>query len=272
MLLYGDPKVGKSFAALQLAASLAAGSGWLGFASGRLCSVVYIQLDTPRSLWADRVQSLRSSGLSTDAVFFADRETLGTWPFNILDPAHQVILAEALANIEHVDTSTGKITKVVPDVVIIDTLRECHRGDENDASDMQNVVSHLTAVVKPAALIMVAHGRKASPERGSSLINDNRGSNYVVGAVDAIAHLTAKGMELGGRAIDETFLRLERTDAGTWELADRDKTRALALDILTDTGNHHLSLRDKAKLLSQQTEKSFSACLSMMQRMSVEMS
>jgi hypothetical protein len=150
--------------------------------------------------------------------------------------------------------------------VIIDTLRESHRGDENDATDMQKVVSQWTATVKPAALVMVAHGRKASPERGSSLINDNRGSNYVVGAVDAIAHMTAKGLEIGGRAIDEHFVRLERQGNGTWELEDRDRVRNMARELLATYP--HLSLREKAKILSTQSERTVAACYSLLQRLS----
>ena len=268
MLLYGDPKVGKSFAALQLAAALSDGADWLGYRSLRPCSVVYIQLDTPRSLWADRVGQLKTSGLSTDAIWFADRETLGTWPFDILDSSHQMLLYDALQGIENVNQVTGEITKG-PDCVIIDTLRESHRGDENDATDMQKVMSHWTAVVKPAALIMVAHGRKSSLERGSSLINDNRGSNYVVGAVDAIAHMTAKGLEIGGRALDEAFIALERQPNGTWELQDRDRVRNMARELLATYP--HLSLREKAKILATQSGRTVAASFSILQRLSSDL-
>jgi RecA-family ATPase len=257
MLLYGDPKVGKSFAALQLAVSLATGTDWLSFQISAPRRVVYIQLDTPRSLWADRVGSLAATGLATSAVWFADRETLGTWPFDILDPAHLSMLSSSLALLQ-------------PDCVILDTLREAHRGDENDATDMQNVLSHLTAAVKPAALVLVAHGRKADPERGASLINDNRGSNYVVGAVDAIAHMSKKSLSVGGRAVEEQTIRIERQDNGTWDLADRDRVKVIAREILEDPRNVHLSLREKAATLHNQTGKSFAAALSLLQRMSRE--
>jgi hypothetical protein len=254
MLLYGDPKVGKSFAALQLAVALATGKDWLTFQVPSPGRVVYIQLDTPRSLWADRVASLKSSGLETDAVYFADRETLNTWPFDILDPKHQVLLAESL-------------DKIKPSCVILDTLRESHRGDENDSTDMQNVLAHLTAAVKPAALILVAHGRKADPQRGASLINDNRGSNYVVGAVDAICHMTHKGLQAGGRAVDETFVHLEREENGTWGLGNRSRAKSEALDVLHNEDLKELSLREKAKVLAERTGKDAAACYSMLQRL-----
>ena len=254
LLLYGDPKVGKSFAALQLAAALATGSDWLGFPVPTAVKVVYIQLDTPRSLWIDRVSRLNASGLPTDVVFYSDRELLQTWPFNILDPLHQRVLRETL-------------DEVKPDVVILDTLREAHRGDENDSTDMQNVLSHLTSIVKPAALILVAHGKKASIENPASLINGNRGSNYVSGAVDTILHMTAKGVEIGGRAIEEVYIKLDRGADGVFSLADGDRVKNVARELLTNPIHFNLSLRDRAKLLASQTGKTVGACLSTLQRM-----
>lgn len=252
MLLYGDPKVGKSFAGLQLANALVTASDWFGFRVPCSCRVVYIQLDTPRSLWAERVASLRERGLHTDAILFADRETLNTWPFDILNPAHQVLLAQALAEVK-------------ADCVIIDTLRECHRGDENDASDMQNVVSSLVAATQPAALILIAHGRKADPDRQSSLINDNRGSNYVVGAVDAIAHMSKEGIEIGGRAVEQVSISLSRQDDGTWILADRDRVKQLARELLM--GDAAVPLREKARILAASTGKDPAACLTILHRL-----
>jgi hypothetical protein len=249
LLLYGDPKVGKSFAGLQLACALATGGEWLGFRAPSPCRVVYIQLDTPRSLWADRVQNLKSSGFPTDEVWFADRETLRTWPFDILAQSHQSMLHKSLADIS-------------PDVVIIDTLREAHRGDENDSTDMQNVLSHLTAVVKPAALIVVAHGKKVAADQSTSLINDNRGSNYVVGAVDTICHFTKSGMEVGGRAIEEQFIELARLPNYTWVLTERERLKNLARDVMRDGG----SLREKARTLAAKSGKTEAACLSLLHR------
>src|SRR5688572_32876186 len=83
LLLYGDPKVGKSFAALQLAAALASPSveESFGFPVKTHGPVVYVQLDTPRSLWAERLEEVRESGVNTDSIHFADRETLDCFPF-----------------------------------------------------------------------------------------------------------------------------------------------------------------------------------------------
>jgi RecA-family ATPase len=173
MLLYGDAKVGKSFAALQLANAIQSGQSWLGFPT-RKGNVVYIQLDTPR---------------------MADRETLDAWPFDILDPEHLITLRDELQALK-------------PDFVIIDTLRESHSADENDSTEMQEAIAALVAATKPAALCLISHARKPSQESDYSLMADNRGSNYVVGRMDAIVRFTSKSARVSGRSIEEHSISL----------------------------------------------------------------
>lgn len=282
LLLYGDPKVGKSYAALQLASALGSGTDWLGFRCPKPGRVLYIQLDTPRSLWAARVEELtkptslgsplrvselgripqradsarthsqpEGSPLDLSGVFLADRETLQTWPFDILNPEHAARLAQVIG-------------AFAPALVILDTLRESHRLDENDSTAMQNVVSRLTSVVKPAALVLVSHGRKSNPEYGPNLINDNRGSNYVVGAVDAIVHFSSKAMDVGGRAIEEAHIGLERTSDHLWQLSDREQTKKLARQLLDD--DSLVGVRAKARRLGEITGKSEETCKSIILR------
>lgn len=279
-LLYGDAKIGKSFAALQLAEALAEGSSWLGFDTGTPRAVVYVQLDTPRSLWASRIEHLlqphgtssqplvsgklltsqaqsaptstmvemSKSGLSK--ILWADRETLETWPFDILLDEHQVLLKSVL-------------DPIAPDVVIVDTLREAHSGDENDSTAMQNVIARLTAAVKPAALVLISHSRKSNPEFGQDLINDNRGSNYVVGRMDAIIRFSWSSIRVSGRAIDEQSISVHRADNGFWDLAD-DPLRAPAENLLL-AGD--LSVREMSRILHERSGKSESACRAYLRRL-----
>jgi RecA-family ATPase len=257
MLLFGDPKVGKSYAALQLSACLSSGTPWLGFSIPQPVPVVYVQLDTPRSLWADRVQELVVSGHPLEACYFADRETLQTYPFDILNPEHFAQLTTALAPIK-------------AGAVIIDTLRESHSGDENDSTEMQEVISHLDAAVKPAALILVSHARKSNPERGYDLMNDNRGSNYIVGRMDAICRFSKSSMRCTSRTLEEHSTKLERLDDGTWELADRDPFAAEA-ELLVQS-RPTLKGRELARLLHDKVKettyaKSEEACRAFLRRL-----
>lgn len=255
MLVFGDPKVGKSYAALQLAAHLVAGTPWLGFPIPQPTPVVYVQLDTPRALWADRVETLAKNHHPVDRVHFADRETLNTHPFNILNPEHFAMLTTALAPIK-------------AGAVIIDTIREAHRGDENDSTDMQEVVAYLDAAVKPAALILISHARKSNPEHGYDLMNDNRGSNYIVGRMDAICRFSKSSMRCSSRTTEEHSLKLERNDDGTWDVAE-DAFKSIAELCLQD--NPNLSVRELAKLIhSRYTDKSEEACRGWIRRRQAE--
>jgi len=240
LLLYGDPKVGKSFAALQLASALAQGADWLGFGVPEQSRVGYLQLDTPRSLWAERVEALtrRTSKTSpsmelSGPMFLADRDSLGLWPFDLLDPSHAAHLRSLL-------------TPLKLDCFILDTLREAHKGDENDSTAMQAVIATLTAVVSPAAMILISHARKPSAEGELNIMNDNRGSNYVVGRMDAIVRMSRSSMRVSGRSIDEQSIPLNRLENGLWELA-ADPMRERA-EVLLRSGQ---PLRELARLLHQ---------------------
>lgn len=250
MLLFGDPKVGKSYAALQLACCLTSGVEWLGFEVPKPTQVVYIQLDTPRSLWAERVEKLARAGHPVEAVHFADRETLGTYPFDILNPEHFRLLTESLAALK-------------PGVVVLDTIREGHSGDENDSTAMQSVIAHLDAAVKPAAMVLIAHARKSNPEYGYDLMNDNRGSNYIVGRMDAIVRFSERSIRLTSRTLEEHSVKLERAEDGTWDLGV-DDVHLLADRLIEE--NPGLSTRELARLMRDRINKSEHSCRGVLRR------
>lgn len=249
-LLYGDAKVGKSFAAIQLALAIEQGTEWLGFPVRTKGRVVYVQLDTPRSLWATRLASIRVSEPAVDQLMCADRETLDTYPFEILNPSHADLLTVALREIN-------------PVAVIIDTIREAHGGDENDSTTMRNVVSSLVAVTHPAALIVVAHSRKSIGDQGADLIGDNRGSNYVVGRMDAIIRFSRRTMHYTGRAIEEGTIRIHREDNGLWT-PDNDEVDKHISAVLDDSSL--TTVRARAIELAIRTGKSEEAARSILRR------
>lgn len=248
LLLYGDPKIGKSFAALQLAEAVQTGKDWLGF-KVRKGKVVYIQLDTPRNVWQDRINQLYLKGAITDLSFkMADRESLNTWPFNILNPDHLIMLREELQAIN-------------ADLVIIDTLRESHQADENDSTEMQGAIASLVAATRPAALCLISHSRKPSQDSELNLMADNRGSGYVVGAVDAIARFTNKSVRVGGRSIEEHTISVEREDSGFWSVTTAE-TDMHCLRLLIDPSL--TSLRAASKVLGELLGKPPEACRGML--------
>ena len=249
MLLYGDPKVGKSYAALQLAEAVANGDHWLGFRTtqGR---VAYIQLDTPRNVWQARIRELKASGALVTPFHMTDREKLETWPFDILNPEHLLLLSSELKAIS-------------PALVIIDTLRESHSADENESTEMQEAVAALVAATQPAALCLISHARKPSQDQDFSLMGDNRGSSYVVGRMDAIVRFTPKTCRVSGRSIEEHSIDLERQDNGFWEVVVAELDTHILSCLLDPQFD---SVRAAAKSLSGRIGKSESACRGMMRR------
>jgi hypothetical protein len=181
-------------------------------------------------------------------VLFADRETLQTFPFDILRDDHWILLKEALLPVH-------------ADAVIIDTLKESHSGDENEASQMQVVIARLEAAVKPAALILVSHARKSNPEMGYDIMNDIRGSSYLPGKMDAICRFSKSTLRVSGRAIDEQSIPIERQDDGTWT-AGEDPFESIAEDLLK-TGKPIMEL---ARIMHETTSKSVAACRAYLRR------
>ena len=257
MILYGDPKVGKSYAALQLALALAGdGSGdWLGFPTRKQTgSVVYVQLDTPRSLWAERLEDLKAAGrpVESDRFYLADRETLGTWPFDILNPDHEQLLRAALAPIK-------------PVAVIIDTLKESNTAQENDNTEMTSAINKLISATQPAALIIVAHSKKPTFEVEPDLIQDTRGASAIVGKMDAICRMTKKGLYYTGRAIEQGSIKLQREDDGFWSIFD-DGLEGIITEILADPSLS--SLRAQAVILAARAGIKEEAARSILRRRS----
>lgn len=252
MLVYGDPKIGKSYAALQLACCLATGSEWLGFGIPSPRKVIYIQLDTPRSLWADRVEKLANAGHPVLDFGYVDRETLKTFPFDILNPEHFKLLA-------------GALIEAQPDVVIIDTIREAHSADENDSTEMQTAIAHLEAAIHPAAMVLIAHARKPNMERGYDLMNDNRGSNYLVGRMDAIVRFSKASLRASSRVLEEASAKLNRLDDGTWQLAE-DDFRSQAKTLIDRNPNQ--PIRELARVLASMSGEREEKCRSLLRRLS----
>jgi len=208
VILYGAPKAGKSFLALQLALALHTGTPWLTWTPRRTARVAYLQFDTPRGLWCERLLALRREHPAIDDLYFADRESLEGWPLDIL--RNPCILEDALAPLQ-------------PDVVVLDTLRECHSGDENDAAAMRRVLGTLQATT-PAALVILCHSRKPAVGSDIDVLHDLRGSSHLAARADTILRLMSSDEDNGtlhfvGRALEGGSQDLVREATGLWRPA-----------------------------------------------------
>lgn len=194
--LYGAPKTAKSYAALQLASRVShEAPDWLGFEILRHGPVAYLQVDTPRGEWIERIKKLQSVGYNFDNVWFSDKLALPYYPINAMESAHMDALREGL-----------KVCK--PVMVIIDTLREVHAGDEDSATVMRGVLANIRAAVgHNVAIVYVSHAKKEQPDKQfDDIINDGRGSSYLPGKMDVIMKLTKRRLLIDGRSVPKDLI------------------------------------------------------------------
>lgn len=223
--VFGKPKSGKSFLMLGIIESIAnKADDWEGFAIKKHGPIAYLQVDTPREEWAARI--LRMAWATPDAdenLWMADMWQIPEFPFNILNP--QGVELKWLKN---------SLAHIKPIIVVIDTLREIHAGDENDSTVMRNVIANLVAACRPAAIVLVSHSRKDSIMTSTGdddLMDQQRGSSYVSGRMDVIIKVSAKRLTFKGRATgqqhypisqdEKGFIRVERQAHNTFENAFR---------------------------------------------------
>jgi RecA-family ATPase len=236
-LLYGAEKTGKSYLAIQLAMAISGQQpNFLGFPVVRWGRVLYLQLDTPRSVWAYRFEEMIKKGglkYNNDMMKLADRECLDMYPFDILQPTHMKSLYALIRQHD-------------PVAVIIDTLREAHSGDEDNSTVSRNVVANLVGATHPAALILISHSRKPNPEGDKNLMADHRGSSYITGRMDAIMRLTKTRLFYAGRSIEEGDIKLERLDTGLWQPKIDENAEKALIKVINDPGLPSLNAKGKA--------------------------
>lgn len=209
--LYAKPKVGKSFLMLSIIEALIEQRpSWEGFDICKYGPVAYLQIDTPREEWKDRIskmqQRLKDRGVG-DSFWLADMWNIPNFPFNILNPDGTELT-----------WLKGEMDRIKPILVVIDTLREVHSGDENDNTVMRNVVASLIKACRgevgsPTAIVLISHQRKdgiQAQEGNDDMMDQNRGASYISGKMDMILRLTRKRLTYKGRAVGYEFVEIEQ--------------------------------------------------------------
>lgn len=284
--LFSAPKVGKSYWCLDLARAISQGdSSWLGHTILAQERVLYLQLDTPRSLWHERFNLLKAAGVDfttnevtdevTDSCSYLQMADLLQLPqsFDIMDDDHHTWLRTAIRQIK-------------PALVIIDTLRELHSMDEDKATAMKQVLGRIETVRRPLpgdhvpAVLLITHSRKESPKYDGGLMQEGRGANYVAGRCDIVARLRAKDgadtctMVHTGRATGHTVKALHRNPKTLlWELKedpDAAAKEAWKLDIQANIKNPDYKKKtwaERGRLLNAlHPNKKHDACVAALKR------
>jgi hypothetical protein len=161
----GEPKVGKSLLVANLALSLAASSGRLGFPVPAPRRVLVCQFELPLPQFVSRLATMRRiMGTAADQNLFVDTRATGHLLSSPQGLQHFLAAAQAAA----------------AEVIVLDPLYSTHDQDENDTRAMAALCQSLLRLreASHAALIVVHHVRKSigryeigSAFRGSSALH-----------------------------------------------------------------------------------------------------
>jgi hypothetical protein len=166
-MLYGAPKAGKSFAAIDLACSVATGRSWFGRAT-KAGTVLYVV-----------AEGVTGTGVRADAwsMYHAENDLDGV----IWHPG-----AIKLNNPAEVAALTLLCQELKPDLVIIDTFARCTAGiEENSAREMSLTVEQLDNLRDASGgCVLIVHHSGKDKAQGA------RGSSALLGAVDAALEVT----------------------------------------------------------------------------------
>ncbi|MGM0914124.1 MAG: AAA family ATPase [Pseudomonadota bacterium] len=167
-LVYGEPGHGKSFLAIDMAASIATGTPWHG-AETKPGAVFYIAGEGHNGL-ARRFkawETTRGASLTGVPLYVSQRAA----PLD-----DKASAAEVLRVVDDLAAEAGE----APALIVVDTLARCFGGDENSATDIGAFVANLDALRhRWRATVMVVHHSGKDTTRGA------RGSTALRGAVDA---------------------------------------------------------------------------------------
>jgi hypothetical protein len=208
---------GKSFIALDWAFAVAAGKAtWFGYEIQKSGPVMYLQVDTPREEWARRnEQGAQMYSLDDIPLHIADMWLIPQYPMDILEQTKM-----------NVRWLKDQVEKIQPVMIVIDTLREVHSGDEDNSTVMRNVISEIVGACRPAAVVLVSHARKDQAGfgdvGGDDLMDQARGSSYVAGRMDVIVKVTARRMQFKGRATGQVTENLTQDPLTGWIKIERD--------------------------------------------------
>ena len=168
-VLYGPPKSAKTFLALDLAFSVAAGRHKMHGLRCRSGKVLYVLAEGGAPMMGDRAKAwLASQGLCDAELRVLPRA---------VNLSSQTAVDELIAT-EGSDW----------DLVVFDTLARCMNGDENTVKDMSAAIKGCDFVRQSTggAVLLVHHA-------GKDQSKGMRGSTALLGAVDSVMRMRATG-------------------------------------------------------------------------------
>jgi KaiC/GvpD/RAD55 family RecA-like ATPase len=170
-LIYGPPKCGKSFLAIDWACCIASGREWKGHRT-KTGTVFYIAGEGHAGLSRRFLAWMQTNGVE------ASRLRIGVTPTAI-----PLMNLEAAMTVEHTIHRMAE-AHGAPSLIVVDTLARNFGGNENATEDMNRFVQHVDQIRRPwnATALVVHHTGKdeASGPRGSVALRGAIDSSYSI--------------------------------------------------------------------------------------------
>jgi RecA-family ATPase len=189
MLVYGEPKVKKSWLVQHLAFCVSVGIPWLGLTTiqGR-CFLSNFEISPISYQW--RLKDMARN--------------FELQPQMLYEESHMLMYLEEEHNF---NTFKQWVRELQPQVIILDCLAACYGGDENDGGQMANFIEKLTLIKaeSPNSSMVIVHHTNKNQMAGSST-DRARGHSRLAGWVDTLCYIAQQptGVQLQIKARQAT--------------------------------------------------------------------
>jgi KaiC/GvpD/RAD55 family RecA-like ATPase len=204
VMISAEPFVGKTFLSLELARSVATGGNFMGKFPTNQGNVLFVEEDSPA--WDLSAQFVKLAGAQNDRDRLSILDQTGKVGLTDLEQHCFFLVGQGV----NLDTTTGAMDLVQvmkdlgpveygreevetgTDLLILDTMRSLHSGEENDATAMALLLDKLRMIQREtgAAIVLLHHFNKPTKENQGNLSLRLRGSSAILGALDGLIGLT----------------------------------------------------------------------------------
>lgn len=222
-VICAEPKAGKSWAAADLAISLALGCSWLGRRVPRPVRTALVSREDGPPLTSWRLRHLALSrearGISIDALDsnLWVNSRAQTNAFSLDNPEH---LAEMIRALKHRGI----------EFAIFDVLNVLHGADENDAQQMREVMQKLSLIqAEVGCSVGVIH--HLNKGESGSLMRRLRGSSAIAGWVEWLIGITVADDDTKLRRMDFIGKAAASIDPIHYFIVDNEAAGTCALEL-----------------------------------------
>lgn len=181
-LLFGKAFGGKSLFALMLALHAAAMLEFLGFTFPRPLRVLYLDEEMGVSLLSSRIEKMKSGRPE-----FRNPDVLQRVGFF----SRAGLRLDDEKKLEFMRRNVGEFPGGVPDLILMDTLRRMHRGEEKDSGEMAKLMDTCSSLVDEfkTTLVPIHHSKKGPNDDEGDWREAARGSGDLIAASQTVIAL-----------------------------------------------------------------------------------